>query len=145
MNLAVAGAGMAGLVAAARARELGAAVRITEKGNRPGGSMLLSSCVVWRHTTFDAFRVDCPDGDESLQRLIWERFDDAIDWIEELGPKVEWRETRNPRTTGRRFDPRSLTDALVRAAGDIRYGSGDLALDEPLIVATGGFPVRLAR
>jgi succinate dehydrogenase/fumarate reductase flavoprotein subunit len=107
--------------------------------------MLLSSCVVWRHTTFDAFRTDCPAGDESLQRLIWERFDDAIDWIEQLGPKVEWRDTKNPRTTGCRFDPRSLTDALVRAAGDIRYGWRELTLDEPLILATGGFPVRLAR
>jgi FAD binding domain-containing protein len=136
---------MAGLVAAARLRQLGAGFELHEKGSRPGGSMVLSSCVVWRHTTFDAFRADCADGDESLQRLIWERFDDAIDWIEQLGPKVEWRDTRNPRTTGRRFDPRSLTEALVCAAGDIRYGSGDLALDEPLILSTGGFPVRLAR
>jgi fumarate reductase flavoprotein subunit len=145
MNIAVAGAGMAGLVAAARARELGAVVSVTEKGDRPGGSMLLSSCVVWRHTTFDGFRADCPAGEQSLQRLIWERFDDSIEWLERLGPKVEWQDTRNPRTTGRRFDPRSLTDALVRAAGDIRYESRELALEEPLILATGGFPVRLAR
>jgi fumarate reductase flavoprotein subunit len=135
---------MAGLVAAARLRQLGADFRLHEKGGRPGGSMLLSSCVVWRHATFESFREDCPDGDETLQRLVWERFDDAIRWLERLGPKVEWRDTRNPRTTGRRFDPRSLTDVLVRAAGDVRYGSGDLALDEPLILATGGFPVRLA-
>jgi fumarate reductase flavoprotein subunit len=144
MNLAVAGAGMAGLVAAARAVELGATVHISEKGSRPGGSMLLSSCVVWRHATFEDFREDCPDGDESLQRLVWERFDDAIRWLERLGPKVDWSDTRNPRTTGRRFDPRSLTDVLVRAAGDVRFASGELALDEPLILATGGFPVRLA-
>ena len=48
-DLTVAGAGMAGLVAAARARELGASPVVFEKGNRPGGSMLLSSGVVWRH------------------------------------------------------------------------------------------------
>ena len=30
------------------------------------------------------------------------------------------RETGNPRTVGRRYDPRALTDALVRAAGDVR-------------------------
>jgi len=80
-----------------------------------------------------------------LQRLTWDRFDDAIEWLEQLGPKIEWHDTRNPQTTGRRFEPRSLTDALVRAAGDIRYGSGALELDEPLILATGGFPLRLAR
>jgi fumarate reductase flavoprotein subunit len=135
---------MAGLVAAARLRQLGADFELHEKGSRPGGSMLLSSCVVWRHATFEGFREDCPDGDETLQRLVWERFDDAIRWLELLGPKVEWTDTRNQRTTGRRFDPRSLTDVLVRAAGDVRYGSGDIALDEPLILATGGFPVRLA-
>jgi succinate dehydrogenase/fumarate reductase flavoprotein subunit len=145
MNLAIAGAGMAGLVAAARARELGAVVSVTEKGNRPGGSMLLSSCVVWRHTTFEGFREDCPDGDPALQRLIWERFDDALGWLEHLGPTAEWSDTRNPRTTGRRFDPRSLTDVLVDAAGEIEYGSSELGLDEPLLLATGGFPVRLAR
>ena len=143
-NLRVAGAGMAGLVAAARLRQLGADFELHEKGSRPGGSMLLSSCVVWRHATYEGFRDDCPDGDETLQRLVWERFDDAIRWLEQLGPKVEWTDTRNPRTTGRRFDPHSLTEALVRAAGDVRYGSGELTLDEPLILATGGFPVRLA-
>jgi fumarate reductase flavoprotein subunit len=144
MNLAVAGAGMAGLVAAARAAELGATVHISEKGSRPGGSMLLSSCVVWRHATFEGFREDCPDGDEPLQRLVWERFDDAIRWLERLRPKVDWIDTRNPRTTGRRFDARSLTDVLARAAGDVRYGSGKFEPDEPVILATGGFPVRLA-
>ena len=39
----VAGAGMAGLVAAARLRELGQDATVHEKGNRIGGSMLLSS------------------------------------------------------------------------------------------------------
>ena len=45
----VAGAGMAGLVTAVRARELGLAAAVYEKGTRPGRSMLLSSGVVWRH------------------------------------------------------------------------------------------------
>ena len=54
----VAGAGMAGLVAAARLRELGHSVDVLEKGTRPGGSMLLSSGVVWRHRTLEDFRED---------------------------------------------------------------------------------------
>ena len=73
---------MAGLVAAARARELGAVARLLEKGNRPGGSMLLSSGVVWRYRDFDEFRRQCPGGDEALQRLIWERLDEALEWLE---------------------------------------------------------------
>jgi fumarate reductase flavoprotein subunit len=136
---------MAGLVAAARLRQLGAEASLREKGDRPGGSMLLSSCVVWRHATFEGFREDCPDGDTRLQRLVWDRFDDAVSWLERLRPDVVWRDTENPRTTGRRYEPRSLTDVLVRAAGEIRFGSADLDLDAPLILASGGFPVRLAR
>jgi fumarate reductase flavoprotein subunit len=66
VELVVAGAGMAGLVAGARARELGAAVTVYEKGDRPGGSMLLSSGFVWRHRDFETFREECPGGDPEL-------------------------------------------------------------------------------
>ena len=41
--------------------------------------MLLSSCVIWRHLEWEDFRAECPGGDEALQRLIWERLDDALD------------------------------------------------------------------
>jgi len=40
--------------------------------------MLLSSGVVWRYRDFDEYRRQCPGGDESLQRLVWERFDEAF-------------------------------------------------------------------
>jgi fumarate reductase flavoprotein subunit len=146
----VAGAGMAGLCAAARARELGVATTVLEKGNRPGGSMLLSSGVVWRYRSFDEFRRECPNGDPRLQRLIVERLDDALDWLESLGAPLVAAETGNPRTVGRRFDPRGLTDALVRAAGDIQAGrvlgsDPGTRPEGPLVLATGGFPVRFAR
>ena len=143
MKVAVAGAGMAGLVAAARLRELGHEPRVLEKGTRPGGSMLLSSCVVWRHLEWQAFREECPDGDERLQRLVWERLDESLAWLESLGAEPVWRETENPLTTGRRYDPRALTELLAR---DVEL---DTPLPEgaesPLLLATGGFPVRLAR
>ena len=146
----VAGAGMAGLCAAARARELGVTPTVLEKGDRPGGSMLLSSGVVWRYRTFEDFRRECPDGDPRLQSLIVERLDDGLDWLESLGAPVVRGETENPRTVGRRFDPRRLTEALVRAAGVVQTGSA-LGTDVPtrpgerVLLATGGFPVRLAR
>jgi hypothetical protein len=137
---------MAGLCAAARARELGADPVVLEKGNRPGGSMLLSSGVVWRHRTFEDFRRECPGGDERLQRLIFDRFDEALEWLVSLGPTVEWEDTTNPRTTGKRFDTRSLTDVLARAAGELRLASTPGPdPDLPLVLATGGFPVRYAR
>jgi fumarate reductase flavoprotein subunit len=127
---------MAGLAAAARARELGAGPVVYEKGTRPGGSMVLSSCVIWRYSSFEEFRRQCPGGDELLQRLMWDRLDDALDWLESLGAPVTQAETTNPLTTGRRFDPAGLTEALLRAAGDVWLGK---TAPEPQILATGGF------
>jgi succinate dehydrogenase/fumarate reductase flavoprotein subunit len=111
---------MAGLVASARLRELGVPSLVLEKGSRIGGSMLLSSGVVWRYRDWDEFRRQCPRGDEGLQRLVWERLDDALEWLESLGAPVVERETGNALTVGRRFDTHGLTDALARAAGEVR-------------------------
>jgi FAD binding domain-containing protein len=127
---------MAGLSAAARARELGATPLVHEKGTRPGGSMLLSSCVIWRFREWEDFRAECPTGDEALQCVVWEGLDDGIAWLESLGAPVVSHETGNPRTVGKRFDPGGLTDALMRAAGDVRLGDCGR---EPTILATGGF------
>jgi len=140
-DLLVAGAGMAGLAAAARAGELGASVQVLEKGDRPGGSMLLSSGFVWRHRSFDDFRAECPGGDPELQRLVFDGLDESLDWLESLGAPVLARETGNPLTCGRRFDTRGLTDALVRAAGEVRLGSplSELPHGVPVVLATGGF------
>jgi fumarate reductase flavoprotein subunit len=148
--LIVAGAGMAGLCAAARARELGLTQTVLEKGGRPGGSMLLSSGVVWRYRSLDEYRRECPAGDPELQRLIVEQLDDGLDWLESLGAPVVERETRNQRTVGRRFDPEGLTETLVRTAGGVQLGralvpGSETRLEEPVVLATGGFPVRLAR
>ena len=134
---------MAGLVAAARARQLGARPVVLEKGTRPGGSMLLSSGVIWRHRTVEEFREECPGGDPVLQAAIVHELDEALGWLESLGAQPVAAETANPRTAGRRYDPRVLTDVLVRAAGD------GLRLEAPFaeaqVLATGGFAARLAR
>jgi len=137
---------MASLVAAARLRELGHEPRVLEKGTRAGGSMLLSSCVVWRHLEWERFRAECPGGDERLQRIIWERLDDAFGWLESLGVEPVWHDTENTLTTGRRYDPAALTRRLVDAAGGIELETPLPENEEPpLILATGGFPGRLAR
>ncbi len=126
---------MAGLVAAARLRELGCEVTLREKGSRVGGSMLLSSCVVWRHREFDEFRAECPGGDERLQRLVWERLDEAIAWLVARGAPVVWEETGNPHTTGKRFEPAGLAAML---AADVEL-TVDGRVAGPLILCTGGF------
>ena len=140
-DLVVAGAGMAGLVAAAEARRLGAEPLVLEKLDQAGGSMRLSSGVIWRHREFDRFRGECPGGDERLQRKLFERLDGDLRWLEELGAPVTARETGNPLTTGVRFDPTAMTEALLTAAGRIlfRRPLADLSDDKPLVLATGGF------
>jgi fumarate reductase flavoprotein subunit len=140
-DLVVAGAGMAGLAAAAEARRLGAEPLVLEKLDRPGGSMRLSSGVIWRHRDFDTFREECPDGDERLQLLIFERLDADIDWLESLGAPVVQRDTGNPLTTGTRFDPDGITTVLAEAGGGIRLEEPvrEPPAGVPLILATGGF------
>jgi succinate dehydrogenase/fumarate reductase flavoprotein subunit len=153
-DVVVAGAGMAGLVAAAEARRLGAQPLVLEKLDRPGGSMRLSSGVIWRHGDFDRFRAECPGGDERLQRTLFDRLDADLRWLEDLGAPATERETGNPLTTGLRFDPARLTDALVAAAGGprTRGGAGVVLAsavveppgDAPLVLATGGFAANRA-
>jgi fumarate reductase flavoprotein subunit len=146
VTVVVAGAGMAGLVAAARLRELGVTPLVREKGDRPGGSLLLSSGVIWRHHTLADFRAECPGGNAGLQALIVEQLDERLDWLESLGPTVTARDTPNPRTTGRRFAPDALVAALMKGAVDVRLREPlDELGDEPVVLATGGFGAALAR
>jgi succinate dehydrogenase/fumarate reductase flavoprotein subunit len=140
-DLLVAGAGMAGLAAAAEARRLGAEPLVLEKLPQPGGSMRLSSGVIWRHRELERFVAECPEGDERLQRLVFEHVDEDMRWLESLGAPVVERVTGNPLTAGTRFDPTGMTDALVDAAGEVRLGEPLRALPDavPLVLATGGF------
>jgi fumarate reductase flavoprotein subunit len=132
---------MAGLVAAAEARRLGASPVVFEKLQRPGGSMRLSSGVIWRHRELERFRAECPGGEPVLQRLLFERLDDDLRWLESLGVPAVVRETGNELTTGLRFDPERLTAALAEAAGDLRLATPLREPPEakPVILATGGF------
>ena len=140
-DLVVAGAGMAGLAAAAEARAQGAEPLLLEKLDRVGGSMVLSSGVVWRHREFERFRAECPGGDERLQRALFERLDDDLAWLESLGAPVIERGTGNPKTTGLRLDVKGTRDALLEAAGGARLGEPltELPGDLPVVLATGGF------
>ena len=130
---------MAGLVAAARLRELGIRARVDEKGSRLGGSMLLSSCVIWRHREWDDFRRECPDGDAALQRLVWSRLDDALQWLAAQGAEPLAVDTGNPLTTGWRFEPAALTQALAARGAEARLGAPAVPTVRPLILCTGGF------
>ena len=139
-DLTVAGAGMAGLCAAGRARELGAHVRLHEKRDRAGGSMLLSSGVVWRYRDFDRFRAECPSGDAVLQRLVFDGVDERDRWLETLGARVIERDDRQPAHAGVRFEPGSLMAARPRGRRDrARRAAARAAREQAGVLATGGF------
>src|SRR5204863_265913 len=101
----------------------GLELRFVENGGRAGGSMLLSSGVIWRYRDWDEFRRQCPDGDEVLQRVVHEGVDEAIAWLESLGAPVVEASTGNPLTVGKRFDPAGLVEALVRRVPRIQLRS----------------------
>ena len=60
VDLLVAGGGIAGLAAAARAVELGLEVVVAEKGEEIGGSGALSAGVVWTAPDVDTARRVAP-------------------------------------------------------------------------------------
>ena len=62
-----------------------------------------------------------------------------LDWLISLGAEPVWQETGNPRTVGKRFDPRALAETLGAHAGRIELGADGSAADEPTILCTGGF------
>jgi fumarate reductase flavoprotein subunit len=130
---------MAGLCAAARARQLGAKPVVYEKGTRAGGSMLLSSGFAWRFRSLDIHLEQCPGADERLAGTLLEQFDDALGWLESVGVELLTRDTGNPLTTGARYDPKRFVGLLAQ---DVRLGETTV---QPTILATGGYPVSLAR
>jgi fumarate reductase flavoprotein subunit len=166
MHIVVAGGGLAGLVTALRAAELGARTTLLEKGVRLGGSFVYSSGYVWSYKDLRTFRREAPGGNVTLQKLILERLKPGLGWLEELGAPVLARETGNPLTFGARFDPqrtvatlrdhiidsggrillRTALGGLVEGAGDrvdgVRVTSGEESRTEEadaVILTSGGF------
>jgi len=129
MRLLVAGGGLAGLVAAARALELGASVTVLEKGDRPGGSFVYSSGYIWSYRDLPTFRREAPGGDPDLQALVLGRLEEALSWLEASGGVILSRETGNPLTFGARFDPEPTAAAL---AGRVEKAGGQLLLRRAL-------------
>jgi succinate dehydrogenase/fumarate reductase flavoprotein subunit len=138
VRVVVAGGGLAGLVAARRALELGAGVILLEKGDRLGGSFVYSSGYIWTYKDLPTFRREAPGGDEALQRLILERLAPGLSWLEDLGAPVLARETSNPLTSGFRFAPgptvEALSDGIVASGGRVLMGA---ALEELVLDARG--------
>ena len=84
-DVVVAGAGMAGLVSAVQAQELGARVVLLEKADTPGGSLALSGGTLWCARTYEDLRRLVPRGDPVLGRVLVDDFEDGVRWLREVG------------------------------------------------------------
>ncbi|MCC6704033.1 MAG: FAD-dependent oxidoreductase [Thermomicrobiales bacterium] len=84
-DVIVVGAGMAGLVAAVRAQQLGAKVTLLEKGPAPGGSLGLSGGTLWCARTVDDLRRLVPRGHPTLGPRLVEDFPGGVEWLRSLG------------------------------------------------------------
>jgi succinate dehydrogenase/fumarate reductase flavoprotein subunit len=93
IDLLVAGGGMAGMAAAARAIELGLEVVVAEKGDDVGGSAALSAGIVWTAPDVETARRVAPDGDPALQRALVDGFDAAVERVRGTGIVVSERWT----------------------------------------------------
>jgi succinate dehydrogenase/fumarate reductase flavoprotein subunit len=91
VDLLVAGGGIAGMAAAARAVELGLDVVVAEKGDDVGGSGALSAGIVWTAPDLETARRVAPEGDPALLRALVEGFDAAIECMRGGGVAVSDR------------------------------------------------------
>jgi succinate dehydrogenase/fumarate reductase flavoprotein subunit len=129
VRIVVVGGGLAGLVATVRETQLGARVTLLEKGDRLGGSLTYSSGYVWSYKDLEIFRQEAPGGDPTLQRLILERLEESLGWLEDLGVTILNRETGNPLTFGARLDPKQTVATLVQR---ITASEGRILMDTAL-------------
>jgi succinate dehydrogenase/fumarate reductase flavoprotein subunit len=132
VHVIVAGSGLAGLVAALQAIELDARVTLLEKGDQLGGSFIYSSGYVWSYKDLHTFRNEAPGGEISLQKLILERLEPDIEWLEDRSGPALARETGNPLTVGVRLDPQrtvaALADRIAASGGRMLLGTALVGL-----------------
>lgn len=84
-EVAVLGAGMAGLAAGLRLAEAGHRVAVLERSGRVGGAMSLSAGLVWAFKDFKTARTFMPLGDPVLQSLQTRNFLRYVNWLEGHG------------------------------------------------------------
>lgn len=167
-TVVILGAGMAGLVAARQAQELGARVILVEKGATPGGSLALSGGTLWCAKTEEDLRRLVPRGDPELGRVLVQEYPPGVAWLLAQGATLTSLPSLPDRTVylmepGPRAFVASMLEQFTQAGGilmtnsmgvalltnadgvvkgvEVRTGAGQqqtLAADA-VILATGGF------
>ena len=123
----------------------GATYECSSEGTRSGGSMLLSSGVIWRHRELDAFRRDCPRGDPALQDACVgaaRRRARLAGVARRSGPRARHGQPADGRPPLR--DARVDRARCTSAPAEVRLGEPLGEQDGEVVLATGGFGVRFA-
>jgi succinate dehydrogenase/fumarate reductase flavoprotein subunit len=129
-DVVVVGAGMAGLVAAVEAQEHASDVVVLEKGPRAGGSMYLSAGIVYTYDSYERVREAVPHGDPRLQKLVVDRKDEDIRWLEDLGVDLREPEGDIVFGSGKQLDPEAFTGRMVDT---IESGGGEVRFETPMV------------
>lgn len=123
-DLLVAGGGMGGMVAAARATQLGARVTVVEKAPQLGGSAVLSGGYLWTAQSFELLREYNPLGDAGLGRVLIDDFETAMEWVRGTGAWFsEPMEGNLGYGHGARFD---VYDFVARCAAIVESAGGSV-------------------
>lgn len=124
-DVVVVGCGMAGLVAAVSVLEAGGRALVVEKGNRYGGTLWISSGLIWTFRDPQQLRREIPGGNATLQDLVVDRLEEELRWLEERGVRLEAEQDFMWYGRGRRSDPKELALTL---AGRIEALGGEIRL-----------------
>lgn len=124
-DVAIGGAGMAGLVAALSLAQRDIDVTIVEKGHRAGGSMYLSNGIIWTYPDVETAREQAPTGNPNLQQLVIERLESDLEWLggyyeglrdlpDQYNPDGGWQ--------GDRIEPTEFTSHVVERLRERGHG-----------------------
>lgn len=127
-DVVVVGAGMGGLTAAVRASELGVDVLVLEKGARAGGSMYISSGIIWTFESIEEARERVPRGDRELQQLVVEGLPDAFEWLRDHDVALS-EPASTMSSLGRQLDPGAFTPQMIDR---IENEGGRVLLETPM-------------
>ena len=143
----VMGAGMAGLVAALQAQQLGAQVILVEKGPAPGGSLALSGGTLWCAQSYADLRRLVPRGDATLGRVLVDGYRAGVEWLQALGatltplPSLPDRLVYLMEPNPRHFVAQ-LVERFVRDGGTLLTNSSGMRLLQDELGAVTGLVIR---